>query len=797
MMRTVSTNTQHRFKNESDFSESAFNVDLYGRVQGVGMRPWLYRLAQSHELLGLIFNHSAGTSAVLQGRASALQSFQEDLTAGLSGPSHHFPAQVDNLVFSEIKSRKFDRLEILNAPPVTTNHLFSQLTLSAPPDLATCPQCWEDFLNPKSRFFNYPFISCTSCGPRWTLLRKLPFERAHTSYADFEMCVDCEKEYSDPTSRRFFSQTMSCENCGPKMRLHSQSQQTLHETAKRQGVFSECSTALKAGKIGVIKGMGGFQLIGSALDRMAIKRIRALKQRPDQALAVMFRDLETFQFFGGSAHTWNELRSREAAIHSTPGLEFPTRHLIAPDLNEVGAMAATTPFHYLLQSEVPLLVVTSANQSGSPIPRTTQEIEFLIGSEIDFVLDHNREITFPIDDSVVKDGQVLRSARGFLPRVHPSKGVKAPTEKDVLALGADLKNSTAFTQNGVTTELPYAGTISTLEGLRTLKSRLEKQLKLFDFIPQTVLCDFHPETLTGQLNPFPDIVPTRVPHHLAHAMALPMPADLVLSFDGTGFNGDMDANGGEGFIQLERRLQFEPTPLVGGTSAVREPWKFATSSLIQGGMDKTDILKLFPNVDPAAFQTVVQLSKSPDLVKTTSAGRWFDAASAIICFGTRKQTYEAQAPIRLESLAAKCRRPISPLLISTNEFITLGKHQTSDRATEFIQIAGASLLARLAELKISKRYQENELAFFAHDMLAQVVAKASARTLQQFGASSDSRLASYVGVTGGVFQNQVFLNCLETHVKEQGLNLRPTQGFPVNDQAIALGQTRWWNQCTN
>lgn len=781
------------------------------------MRPWLFRLAQSHELRGQIFNHSAGTSAVLQGPALAIQSFRQDLTSALSGPIHHFPAQVEKLVFSEIDSRKFDRLEILNAPPVTMGHFFSPLTLSAPPDLATCLKCWLDFSNPKSRFFNYPFISCTSCGPRWTLLRKLPFEREHTSYADFEMCTDCEKEYSDPSSRRFFSQTMSCETCGPKIQLHLDSQQTLRENPPKntlsKDVFRECSTALKAGKIGVIKGMGGFQLIGNALDVHAIQRIRALKQRPDQALAVMFRDLETFQFYGGGAQMWNELRSPEAAIHSTSGLEFPTRHLIAPDLNEAGAMAATTPFHFLLQSEVPLLVVTSANQNGSPIPRTIQEIEFRIGSEIDFVLDHNREITFPIDDSVVKDGQVLRAARGILPRVHPRKGNKAQPEKDVLALGADLKNSAAFTQNGITTELPYAGTISTLEGLRTLKSRLERQLKLFDFVPKAVLCDFHPETLTCQLNLFPDLVPTRVPHHLAHAMALQTTADLVLSFDGTGFNGDMDANGGEGFvtrpkgrpdewaderlIQPERRLQFEPTPLVGGTSAVREPWKFATTSLLRGGMDRTEILKLFPNVDPAAFQTVVQLSKSHNLVMTTSAGRWFDAASAIVCFGTRNQTYEAQAPIRLESLAAKCRRPIAPLLFSANEFITLGKHQSSEGATEFIQIAGSRLLAKLAEMKISKLYKEDELAFYAHDMLAQVVAKASARTLQQFGESSDPLMISSVGVTGGVFQNQVFLNCLETHMKKQGLNLRPTQGFPVNDQAIALGQTRWWHRCTN
>ncbi len=765
------------------------------------MRPWLYRLAQSHELLGQIFNHSSGTSAVLQGRALALQSFRQDLTSALNGPSHHFPAQVEKLVFSEIDSRKFDRLEILNAPPAATSRFFSQLTLSAPPDLATCHQCWLDFSNPKSRFFNYPFISCTACGPRWSLLRKLPFEREHTSYADFKLCSDCEEEYSDPNSRRFFSQTMSCENCGPKIQLHSNSQQTLPAKPPRNTLpndaFKACALALKAGKIGIIKGIGGFQLIANALDEHAIKRIRALKQRPDQALAVMFRDLETFQLFGGSAHTWNELRSPEAAIRATPNLEFPTRHLIAPDLNEVGAMATTTPFHFLLQSEVPLLVVTSANKNGSPIPRTIQEVEFCVGDEIDFILDHNREITFAIDDSVVKGGQLLRAARGFLPRVHPSTGIKAQSEKDVLALGADLKNSTAFTHNGVMTELPYAGTIATLEGLKTLKSRLERQLKLFDFVPKTVLCDFHPETLTCELNPFPDLVPTRVPHHLAHAMALQAAADLVLSFDGTGFNGDMDANGGEGFIQLERRLQFAPTPLVGGTSAVREPWKFAASSLIQGGMDGTEILKVFPNVDPASFQAVVQLSKSRNLVNTTSAGRWFDAASAIVSFGTRSQSYEAQAPIRLESIAAKCAGPIARLAFSASEFVTLGKHHSSTKTTEFVQIAGARLLALLAEMKISKLYQEHELAFYAHDMLAQVVALASARTLRLFGESSDPSRASYVGVTGGVFQNQVFLICLETHMEKQGLFLRPKPKFPVNDQAIALGQARWWHQCMN
>lgn len=728
------------------------------------MRPLLYRIASHLGLKGRIFNHPGGVGAELEGSRQALQEFHRQLLESAAEP-----IRIHECRLEWTPPRGHRALEIVAAE--TTE---GKVRHSIQPDAATCSACWRDHADPQSRFFRYPFVTCCECGPRWTILERFPFERSNTSYADFPLCDDCLAEYRDPRSRRHHAQTLSCPACGPRLSFR------LAAADRHDADFSGIHAILCDAGVGLVKGLGGFQLIGNAHSPQAISRIRALKQRPAQALALMVRDAQALQRIGGDASQWQLLATAAAPIVALAGLSHPLAPLLAPDLAELGVMAPTTALHRMLfNEEIDCLVVTSGNPRGFPLPRTREDIRFTLGSDIDFIIDHERRIVRAVDDSVVRGALVLRKARGLAPCIHHGapEGRLAgnmPRSERRLALGTDLKNALALQLGTDIIEFPYAGDLLHPAVLTRQAQSLQQILSLFD-CPGSALqasaVDIHPGTFTCLLA---DREHVTVPHHAAHAWAAlsQCPGDLVLAFDGTGHDEDLALGGGDGLVlrkgRWHRVLGLKPIAFAGGDSSVAEPWKSLVLHFAAAGIAPAVLHRGLPDVAPELIDVFYAHARATASPSSTSMGRWFDAAAALIEFGGRRQSYEAQAPIRLEHLARPCRCDLDvlPLL-----------NHTANKAGSLVEIDGAALLLQLFLQKHEQHAPVPDLAWMAHDLMAQAVAHAC-------------RVAGSRRVTaaGGVFQNALFAARLREHLAVAGIAFALPSELPVNDQSIAMGQ---------
>lgn len=736
------------------------------------MRPFLYRVATDLNLKGAIYNQSRGVTAELEGPKAKLELFHQRVLENATRPiliTEYDVRWLEAWPFNWQKPFDHHGLKIISPPSTSTTFRHS-----IQPDSATCEKCWFDFFNPESRFFNYPFVTCSECGPRWTILNRLPFERENTSYSHFTMCTECQTEYENPTSRRHHAQTMSCSACGPRISVL---------TAKTSGIEGADSNLqmvqkiISAGGVGLVKGLGGFQLVGDAKNPKTIARIRELKARPSKSLAIMVDGKATFLKLGGTESDWQRLSTPEAPIVSIRNYSHVSKKFLAPDLSELGVMAPTTPLHTMLfSSGVETLVVTSGNQRGFPLPRSHEEIHFTLGSEIDFIVDHERQIVHAIDDSVVRGELVLRKARGLTPASDQSKSDKNAHR---LALGADLKNAVALHVGKDIIEFPYCGDLLTGPVLHAQSKNVSDFLDLFH-VPVRKLeasaIDFHPETFTQELTMTQQ---TAVPHHIAHAWAAfhECPSDLVLTFDGTGYDENFELGGGDGFVLSEktwhRCLQLKPVKFVGGSSSVTDPWKSLVLFFASTGMSLETLRTYFsdlpnskiPDETLDVFYTYVMQSHG---VLTTSMGRWFDAAAALIEFGSREQTYEAQAPLRLEHLA----KPFQYNFDAAQYIV-----QSSPNEKTLVEVNAAAMLLELSALKKNQKVSVEHLAFVAHDIMAKAIAQAC----HTLGVKT-------VTGTGGVFQNELFSQLLKKHLHSMQIQFsRPTKN-PVNDQSIALGQ---------
>jgi hydrogenase maturation protein HypF len=703
-----------------DDQKACLILHYFGHVQGVGMRPFLYQLAAELDLKGIIFNQPRGVTAELEGNKHFLEQF---------------------------------RRRVLD-------------TAAQPIAIRDCKE--------KCRFFGYPFLTCCECGPRWTILERFPFERSNTTYTDFTLCHECLAEYQNPGSRRHHAQTLSCPGCGPSITfLTAPADQ---DKANLQGI----QAMLMDSGVGLIKGLGGFQLIGNAGSPAAIQRIRLLKQRPAQSLAVMLRDEDVFLRSGGHPSQWQHLRSAAAPILSLREFSHPLAGMLAPDLRELGVMAATTPLHSMLfNQEIDALVVTSGNPKGFPLPGSRADIRFALGSDIDFIIDHGRRITHTVDDSVVRDQIILRKARGLTPAVHKRHSESAsPKDQSSrmqrLALGADLKNAIALQLDDELIEFPYCGDLQHPATLESQAASLQGYLELFGCQPDgigAIAVDFHPETFTRALAPGNH---TAVPHHIAHAWVAfsQCPGDLVLTFDSTGYDEDLELGGGDGLVLCDgawqRALQLQPIKFIGGSSSVAEPWKSLVLYFAAAGIAPETLHRCFPGIEASLIDVFYAHSLASDGPLSSSMGRWFDAAAALIEFGDQTQSYEAQAPIRLEHLAEPCA-----CSVDVTPFVT----RTTSHDNALVEINGASLLLALYQLKYTDLVPVEHLAYIAHDLIAQAVALAC----RYSGVST-------VTGAGGVFQNALFTSRLQQHLASCGIVFTFPDQIPLNDQAIALGQ---------
>jgi hydrogenase maturation protein HypF len=774
--------------------QSSIQFDLFGQVQGVGLRPFLFRLASQHGLKGQIFNHQEGASCLLEGAQAQLEAFAAGLITDAKPP-----IQIREVRQSPSVLQNFTDLKIVASH--STTHT-AQLCLQ--PDAITCDQCWSDFHNVAHRMYRYPFISCADCGPRWSILSALPFERQNTSLVDFPLCGDCQTDYTSPQSRRFHAQTISCPSCGPHLTLWSAKQSSADTSPTAASTLNTVQKTLRAGAIGLVKGIGGFQLVGDATNLQAIARIRKLKNRPSQALAIMVANFDQFSALagdlGGDLTAWQQLTRPEGPIVSLKLRNLSNETHLAPDLNEIGVMAPTSGLHWWLASAVPALIVTSANRQGEPLARSREECSFssevpaIDAPEVDFILDHNRKIFNAIDDSVIRGTQILRKARGFTPKLHAKPKAFGKILSSILALGADMKNATALSSDQHYLELPYGGSLESAKVVERQKEQIKCTVETLKFQPDLVAHDIHPESSTRYLfsdSPSGENSNQLVPHHLAHAYStrLKLNADLILTFDGTGLNEHGELCGGEGYVQTEGKmdvaLTLRPTPLLGGNASIRYPWRSLVSMLASGpNQDQWDAAKLsqlIPDAELNEIELCLQMIKKNLGVPCSSMGRWFDAAAALIDFGAKKIEYEAQAPIRLEALAER-------YLSTAPHAEPLSSSDCLDRKRRFVTIDGSKILNQLSKVVYDTPEKDRGglkgyFAFLAHDLMACAVALA----IKHISDASPRPLSLVTG-SGGVFQNRVFANCLSQHLQSTGFTFELTADLPVNDQAIALGQ---------
>jgi len=694
----------------TDVKSERLLIDCFGCVQGVGFRPTMYRIASRYSLTGVIFNNAIGAHLDLEGNSEHLKLFLHEIQS-----TDLAPIRIDQLKIQQCELAFHQKLTISESSQTQDTQLYS-----IPPDSVTCKVCWEDFFNSNHRLYQYPFISCTQCGPRWSIINELPYDRSKTTMSDFKMCQDCLQDYNDPLSRRFHAQTLCCHKCGPQLNLS----------------LDRARAMIAEGKIGLIKGLTGFHLIGNAESKAVIQKIRMLKERSEKALAVMIKDDAEFD-----PHLRHQLKSSIGPLIITDKIKLSTQSLLAPHLKTLAVMLPPTPLHYLLFGKLNALIATSGNPKNYPLIKQINDLPLEWLNQIDFILDHNRVIQHCVDDSIIQDQQVLRRGRGLSPLItfHQSS-------RNVIAWGSDMKIAPIIQTPFQRIQMPYLGELSHPKNGEKIKKEIEDIKKLIKIDNLHELIDAHPQTLTRALTNSQDR--TSIYHHHAHAESAyqEFKTSLVFTFDGTGYGEDHQHWGGELLNrslngQWMRMLSFEPIPFFAGDHMIKFPAYALAALKYQMGLYQGP---LKPYIE-----------KSP--LKTTSAGRWFDALAAELFFQDKEITYEAQAAIEMEHLSLA---PTDKL--NWNEFLFEGEFPTLT-------------LAKYILYEFKNRFNLNERAWLAHDGLAYLMARAVKH-----------REENDIGASGGVWQNQLLRSRCEHHFAQ--INKFLHFSSPCNDESIALGQ---------
>lgn len=740
-----------------------------GTVQGVGFRPFVFTLARDLGLTGWVSNTSAGVIIEAEGTAAALDELQRRLRD--DAPPLAEVAAVTAAEQEPAGDAAFVIRFSEDTPGTDT---------ALPPDVAVCADCRREIRDPADRRHGYPFTNCTNCGPRWTIIDRIPYDRPFTSMAGFPMCPACRAEYDDPADRRFHAQPNACPDCGPRLTLHGEGLDAAADP------LAETARLLAAGRIAAIKGLGGFHLAVRADDEAAVRRLRERKGREAKPLALMARDLEAV---GALA----ELTPAERAALTSPAApivllvrrpDAPIAPSVAPDRRRLGVMLAYTPLHLLLldsltELRVPALVMTSGNVSDEPICLDDAEARARLAGIADAWLGHDRPIRRRADDSVLlarDDGPLLlRRSRGFAPRP-VAVADDGPT---VLAAGAELKTTVALLHRRRCVLSPHVGDVENLATHDFFRETAAGLSALFEAEPQALACDRHPGYLTSQWaraqaarRGLPLI---EVQHHHAHLAAVlaehaePGPA-VGLILDGTGYGDDGTIWGGEILSGDARAFtrdgHLEPFPLPGGDAAVRAPWRTAVSLLRLAFGDALPPLPWL--ADRPAAPVLEQLARNVNCPLTSSAGRLFDGVAALTGrWGEAR--YEAQAAVELTdaatAAAARAAAPWPLALASRDGRLLL-------RPAALVRAAAADVLAGVSIADFSARF---------HRTLADALTAAAAATAVRRGLAT-------VVLAGGTFQNEVLLELVVDGLTARGLRpLRPI-GLSPNDSALALGQ---------
>ena len=775
---------------------------ISGIVQGVGFRPFLWRLAHRHGLAGRVENVAGGVVVEVQGAAEAVAGFIERVRT--EAPPLAAVGEI-SVATRPVELQAGSAFVIEPATPVAAATVGSGRATEAtvPPDIATCAACLSEMLDPSDRRHLHPFNTCTECGPRYTILRGLPYDRPRTTMGSFAMCAACAAEYADPGSRRFHAQTIACPECGPTVwfaarRPDGEASARLEEASGRGAeAIAAVRRLLRAGGVVAIKGIGGFHLACDATSPAAVGLLRERKGRIGKPLAVMVADLETARRYAAPSPREERLLTGLArpivlvAKRPDGGLAAE----VAPGNDFVGLMLPYTPLHHLVSAGLPPLVMTSGNLAEEPIVHDNRAAVTRLSRLVDGFLLHDREITTACDDSVVRcaAGAVMpiRRSRGHTPLPLRFAG-EGPT---VLAVGGELKACLCVVRDGLAVMGEHLGDVGSLETVEALGRSADHLLGLLGAVPEAVACDAHPGSLSARwargFAAARSVPVVAVQHHEAHVASLladhggfSRPA-IVACFDGTGFGSDGTIWGGEFFVAEaapglrpfapRRAAHLEPFALPGGDAAILHPWRSALATLRAAGCPWRAGL---PPVDAASDEErrvlARQIERRINCPLTSSMGRLFDAVAAL-AGASQSITYEAEAAMRLESLAGAG---------------AADGHGEDDGGAYRFRVAGPDV----APLVIDWRGLVAEVARDVGDGLpATLIARRFHRGVARMIVAVCERLrdatgVGVVGLTGGVFQNAVLVGLAVEMLHSAGFDVLLHEQVPANDGGLALGQ---------
>ncbi|MEJ5223338.1 MAG: carbamoyltransferase HypF [Anaerolineales bacterium] len=767
-------------------------IFVTGIVQGVGFRPFIYGLAARFALTGWVRNTSAGVEIVAQGDDAALDAFAQAISAEKPPLAH-----IDSVRVEAHAAPPFARFEILESEPIPG--AFQPIS----PDMAICPDCERELFDPANRRYLYPFINCTNCGPRFTIIKDLPYDRPLTTMAGFPLCADCRAEYDNPSDRRFHAQPVACPDCGPVVWLVTNDQRTT--LTLNTAAILEARRLLRQGKIVAIKGLGGFHLACDAVNPQAVDELRRRKGRVGKPFALMAANMAIIErYCEVSEHERALLTGREKPIVLLRRRELaPVAAGVAPGMDTLGMMLPYTPLHHLLLNNTDpvlvaepapsLLVMTSGNFSEEPIAISNEEALARLAPLSDAFLLHNRDIHIRADDSVVRvdarPGPVsaparprlapptvyLRRSRGYAP--YP---VSLPFEsRHILAVGGELKNTFCLTRERYAFLSQHIGDMENAEVYASFEHSVEHLARLFRIEPEVIAHDLHPGYFTTRYAERPGFNVPRVgvQHHHAHIAAAMADNGLEnrkvigLSFDGTGYGTDGHIWGGEVLVAdytgFERAAHLEYLPLPGADAAVRNPWRIAVGYAAALGLC-VDELPFARVQDKKAMEIVkTQVEKGINAPLTSSMGRLFDAVASLA--GVRTEvTYEAQAAIELEVLSRAHLTGASPYPFAIEE----------EQGALVIRLRD-TLAAIIRDAVFCEA--PGRIGAYFHVAAAHMAVQTALTVRDRTGLND-------VVLSGGVWQNQILLDLTRSLLRAEEFEVYTHRQTPANDGGLALGQ---------
>ena len=783
-------------------------IRVYGIVQGVGFRPTVSRHAAARGIHGNVCNKGPYVEIYAQGPEEAVSGFISDIENRPPKRAAILKINVENIENSE----RYTQFDIIESEK-TKGEIFVS------PDIAICEECKEEMFDPKNRRYLHPFINCTCCGPRLTILDSLPYDRERTSMKEFPMCPDCAKEYNAPATRRYDAQPVCCNECGPEVYLIGR------EERGREAITYVRKTIAEGGIV-AIKGIGGFHLCCDASNETAVRKLRQLKRRPMKPFAVMAKNLE-------AVRKECEVSAEQTRIldgHQKPILLLDKKKeakilcpSVAPGNPKVGVMLPYAPVQLLIFTyddgiEMPeFLIMTSGNTSGAPICRDDQEAEAELSGFCDCMLSHDRKIRIRADDSVMDFYEnrpyMIRRSRGYAPLPFM---VSTPYRGQVLAIGGELKNSFCIGVDNRFYPSPYVGDLEDLRTVKALRETVGRMETLLEVEPEIVCCDMHPKYNSVMVAEELGLPVVKVQHHYAHILSCMAENDCAeqvigVSFDGTGYGTDGTIWGGEillsdldGFTRVGSVMPFLQ---VGGDASSKEGWRIAVSLIYGMTGDRKKAAEITEKLELCTKQEAnVQFTMADrkiNAVISTSAGRLFDGVSAMLGI-RRKSTFEGEASMALEFAAEEYRETMlekSKQQIQETEKYgydkadtdTLSRNENLSETEEIKRMddklisAGDRLLLNTESLikEILNRQLNGEdpgkLAYFFHRELACQITAACVKIRELSGCNK-------AALSGGVFQNRLLLELTDHMLLEQGFEVLKHQLLPPNDGGIALGQ---------